>query len=150
MVKRFSYFGRDYTCIHFAIEFQKNSLFFCDLLRMHHGRSRAKDLVSESCKCAFLIFIEMTFFLTFVFFYFAVFVNYLPIKANQVFQVANCRHSLRWLYLLVLVAALPSNQSTPSLVNNWVFQYTLSQYFNQLDNSKTMWFIKWWSLTCDI
>lgn len=142
MIKRISNFERYYTYNRFAIEFHKFSLLFCVLLRMHHGRSPAKDLVSGSCTCTLLIFIEMTISLTIVFCFFAVFVNYLPIKANQVFQVANCRPSLRWLYLLVLVAALPSNQSTPSLVNNWVFQYTLSQYFNQLDSSKTMWFIK--------
>lgn len=78
----------------------------------------------------------------------AVFVSYLPTKANRVFSVARCRPCLGWLYLLVLVAAFPTEHPRTT-GSSWVIQFLLSRHINRPDASNTVWFIKWqWN--CDI
>lgn len=84
----------------------------------------------------------------------AVFVNYLLSQALQASHVVHYPHSLKWLYLLVLVAALPfepntsqSNQitdesTTSTDISNDVAERYPPQHSNHVINCMDIWFIK--------
>lgn len=114
---------------------------------MLHGNGRTTNLVFGSCMYSQYLtssrrkmndyFIKMISLP-----HFAVFVNFLPIKANQVLNVILYRPSLKWLYLLVLVAALPIKRKSHSLLDNWVIQFAFMQYVNRVGTSGIVWHIK--------
>lgn len=84
-----------------------------------------------------------------------VFVNYLLSQALQASHAVRYPHSLKWLYLLVLVAALPfepntsrTNQitaesTTPAAISNNILERYLSHHSNNVINGIDIWFIKW-------
>lgn len=67
---------------------------------------------------------EFCFFLSLV----SVFVNYLPIKVQQVFRVVRYQHSLKWLYLLVIIVVLFKSNNRRQQSNYWAVEYALMQY----------------------
>lgn len=110
---------------------------------MLHGNGQAINLVSESC----MYFLNLLNYqkrtkIQFDSFFCAVFVNFLPTKANQVLNVILYRPSLRWLYLLVLFAVLPIKRKSHPLLDNWIIQFAFIQYVNRIGSSEIIWHIK--------
>lgn len=71
-----------------------------------------------------------------------VFGNFLSIKANPVLNIILYRPYLKWVYLLVLVAVLPTKRKSYPLLDNWIIQFAFKQYINRMTSSDDIWHIK--------